>query len=357
MAVTTQQMKNITNKNMTEPVEDWETAADEITESQPVNIPSFLKEDSEEYPELSASKATKPKTTKPKATKPKATKTEPSAGDSECKTDGKKRRPKVKGQKLVLSFKSFADEQRERQDKRKEQDDERSKAFEILADKEGLQKRLTKTRMCNSVGTDEPCKHGENCRFAHTLDELVISDCFFGNKCRFIKIHKEKVYNKDGDCKCCPHKHPQETIDEFYSRTGLTKYQESTVEEPQEIDLEKQQEREEQEREEQERKERKLQAEAEQYEQDRKEGVSWSAKLLGAAASGPCPINRPPTRIELPAKQVASSEPVPPQPVADKVVVSQPKQETVLRVPKELAIQAMEMAIKMGSENIRVEIV
>jgi hypothetical protein len=334
-------MKNI-NKNMTEPVEDWETAADEITESQPVNIPSFLTEDSE-FPELSAT-ANKPTATKPKAT----------ADKNEWKTDGKKRRPKVKGQKLVLNFKSFADEQRERRDKRKEQDDERTKAFEILADKEGLQKRLTKTRMCNSVGTDEPCKHGENCRFAHTLDELVISDCFFGNKCRFIKIHKEKVYNKDGDCKCCPHKHPQETIDEFYSRTGLTKYQESTVEEPQEIDLEEQRE---QERQEQERKERKLQAEAEQYEQDRKEGVSWSTKILGAAASGPCPINRPPTRIELPAKQVALPEPAPSQPVVDKVVESQPKQETVLRVPKELAMQAMEMAIKMGSENIRVEII
>ena len=340
MAVTSQQMKNITNKNMTEPVEDWETAADEITESQPVNIPSFLKEDSE-YPELSA-----------KPTKPKATNAWGPSDKGEWKTDRKKRQPKVKGQKLVLNFKSYADERQERQEeRRKGQDDERSKAFEILADKEGLQKRLTKTRMCNSVGTDEPCKHGENCRFAHTLEELVISDCFFGDNCRFIRIRKQRVYNKDGACKCCPHKHPQETIDEFYNRTGLTKYQEITVEEPKEVEMETEQEG----REEQEKKELKLKAEAEQYEQDRKDGVSWSSKILGSGAAEPTPINRPPTRIELPSKQEVSHEPS--TIVEEKVIKAEPKKETVLRVPKELAMQAMEMAIKMGSENIRVEII
>jgi hypothetical protein len=329
MAVTFQQMKNITNKNMTEPVDDWETALDEIIESKPVNIPSFLTEDTE-YPKLCASK--------PKATKPKAT------DNGEWKTDGKKRQHKVKGKKLVLNFKSYADEQKELQESQKDQDEERSKVFELLADKEALQKRLTKTRMCNSVDTDKPCLHGENCRFAHSLDELVISDCFFEDRCRFVKIQKGRVYNKGDGCKCCPHKHPQETIEEFYSRTGLTKYHEYTMEEPQEIDFE--------ERQGQERKELKVQAEVDQYEQDRKEGVSWSTKILGSGTATPSPINRPQTKIELPPKQVVSQEPIPI--VEDKVV---DKKETVLRVPKELAIQAMEMAIKMGSENIRVEII
>jgi len=43
-----------------------------------------------------------------------------------------------------------------------------------------------------------------------------------------------------------------------------------------------------------------------------------------------------------------------PPPVVPKPVV---EEETVVRVPKEMFLQAMEMAVKSGKTNIRVEII
>jgi hypothetical protein len=79
-----------------------------------------------------------------------------------------------------------------------------------------------KTRMCNSLDTNEVCRHGEECRFAHYLEELVIRDCHFKDKCRFVKIKSGKLVN-DGS-NTCRNKHPQESQEDFIKRTGLSHY-------------------------------------------------------------------------------------------------------------------------------------
>ena len=50
-------------------------------------------------------------------------------------------------------------------------------AYNILADKEKLALSLVRSRMCISVDKNEKCHQGDNCRFAHSLEDLKISDC------------------------------------------------------------------------------------------------------------------------------------------------------------------------------------
>ena len=99
--------------------------------------------------------------------------------------------------------------------------DARSKAFEKLEDRKKSAPSLLKTRMCRSTETGEKCPHGDRCRFAHTVEELRISECFFGDRCRFVRRHRtqEGVYfNNSG--KFCNHLHPGESRECYYKRTG-----------------------------------------------------------------------------------------------------------------------------------------
>ena len=99
---------------------------------------------------------------------------------------------------------------------------DRTGAYELLADKEKLASSLAKTRMCNSVDKNEQCVHGDSCRFAHNLTELKISTCIFEDRCRFVRMWNGKLYN-NGD-KICNHKHTQENTEDFMSRVGLDRY-------------------------------------------------------------------------------------------------------------------------------------
>jgi hypothetical protein len=106
--------------------------------------------------------------------------------------------------KLVVPLKTYKDELREK-----------------YAESRLVQENL-KTRMCNSLDTNEVCRHGEKCRFAHSLEELVIRDCHFKDKCRFVKIKSGKLVNEGSNT--CRNKHPQESQDDFIKRTGLSHY-------------------------------------------------------------------------------------------------------------------------------------
>ena len=227
--------------------------------------------------------------------------------------------------KFVISAKSYREERREQRQKSTDESEKRTAAFEILADKEGLEKKMTKTRMCNSVGKGK-CRHGDKCRFAHSLDELKISTCFFGAKCRFVHTVEGKLVNKGG--KKCDHKHPQESDDEFMARTGLDRYKpvvEKPVEAPKVIELPKysaaQLKKMEEER----------KREAERVAKSMQKPRAWASAVAGGAT--PAPVKPTPLHIE---------------PV---------EKETVMRVPKELAMQAMELAMKSGKKCIRVEII
>jgi hypothetical protein len=77
----------------------------------------------------------------------------------------------------------------------------------------------TKTRMCDSVSSGNPCRHGEMCRFAHSVDELVISPCQHGENCLFVCNRKGTFYNSNG--KFCKFQHPMETRENYFARNGI----------------------------------------------------------------------------------------------------------------------------------------
>jgi hypothetical protein len=86
----------------------------------------------------------------------------------------------------------------------------RAIGFEKLKSASGGQ---TKSQMCSSVGSGSKCKHGAKCRFAHTVDELTPTECFFGNQCQLIMSPVKK-------CMCI---HPDKENKESYcQRVGLT---------------------------------------------------------------------------------------------------------------------------------------
>jgi len=144
------------------------------------------------------------------------------------------------------------------------------------------------TRMCRSVGSNEPCMHGNNCRFAHDTSELVFLYCSFGLGCRNVDRQSSGVYkNKAG--KTCNHMHPAETKASVCNRAGITyvvpKDMPSTS------------------------------------------STAHQTKTLCNSVK------------------------------TDKPCSSSHEEEILIRVPKELALQAMEIAMKSGKTNIRIEIV
>ena len=218
--------------------------------------------------------------------------------------------------KIVMNGPSYEKQAQINQTKEIQNNEERTKAFEILANKEELEKSLVKTRMCNSLDKKEACPHGERCRFAHCLEELNVSKCLFGDQCRFaiVGIGGKLTNGK----KCCAHKHPGESTDEFYKRTGLDKYKTKPKPAvnpiiPTQVLLNL------------------AEAKKTKFNLDRDQGLNWADKIK---ATNPPPNERP-------------KEP-PKEP---------PKDEVVLKVPRELAMQAMELALKSGSKAIRVDIV
>ena len=98
----------------------------------------------------------------------------------------------------------------------------RTVAHEKLSDKKEMEKTLTKTRLCKSLETGEECRHGARCRFAHSLDELVVAKCVFGMECRRVMCGVGGCFKNCGD-KVCTFIHPDEDKEGFYVRTGLKK--------------------------------------------------------------------------------------------------------------------------------------
>jgi len=89
-----------------------------------------------------------------------------------------------------------------------------------------------KTEMCKSF-KKYICRYNNNCRFAHSLSELVITDCKFGKNCKAVNyIEKSKTYrnNRKKD-KVCSKKHPSESNENVHSRLGLVGQKKVTKEE------------------------------------------------------------------------------------------------------------------------------
>ena len=81
----------------------------------------------------------------------------------------------------------------------------RTEGFEVMkqrADEARENPMVAKcTRVCESFKTGKSCRHGERCRYAHSLEELVPRRCVFGTECR-------KIHTSTGNvCECS---HPKE---------------------------------------------------------------------------------------------------------------------------------------------------
>jgi len=191
--------------------------------------------------------------------------------------------------KLVVPLKTYKDELREKYESRP-----------VMENR--------KTRMCDSIGKNEICRHGNHCDFAHSLEELVIRDCHYKDRCCFVNNKNGKLVNYG--IKTCMNKHPMESRDEFIKRTGLSHYKTKHVEINIDLLVD-------------------LQEETNEKPTDFKPCESTS---LGSV--------------------LVHQEPRPPTFGHPSLL----ENEIVLRVPKVLAMQALELAMNSGNRCIRVEV-
>ena len=171
---------------------------------------------------------------------------------------------------------------------------------------------VVRSRMCTSVITKTSCKHGDRCRFAHTVAELTPTECFYGDNCKFI-------YSNERPCYFC---HPFENKFEYCKRVGI-KVEAPKVEAP------------------------KVEA---------TKVSAWTKPLVIAKeerCATPVQVRRVLECPQAPKKERCATT------VQVRRVLEcppAPKKEVVLRVPKELALEAMRMAVEQGEKNIRVEL-
>jgi len=192
----------------------------------------------------------------------------------------------------------------------KNRDHVRSQALDTLADQQKLREAKKYTKLCDSVTSGKPCRHGERCRFAHSIEQLTVSPCFFKEKCRHVKKVDGLIHNIDGK-PCCKHIHPCETKEHFLQRTGV---QLPTPPTP---------------------------------------PTQPTPSTPSRRGLGRPPKNQKKRMIPSKVTEVDLK----PQPIVMKPVEKEMR-ETLIQVPNaEMATQAMEMAIKSGIKNIRVEIV
>lgn len=79
-----------------------------------------------------------------------------------------------------------------------------------------------KIHICKSIKEGGECSYGNRCNSAHFLDELVIKECGFKDKCRKIKIFKDNIKNNDPK-NICNFIHPSENTDMYFERIGIDK--------------------------------------------------------------------------------------------------------------------------------------
>jgi hypothetical protein len=104
-------------------------------------------------------------------------------------------------------------------------DAKRAEAYKRLQqDPAAMAERLHGTRLCWSVQKGVRCPHGDKCNFAHTKSALRMADCLFGDKCRFVQYYDGSYHNKRSSySKNCTYRHPEETRENYMTRTGIDK--------------------------------------------------------------------------------------------------------------------------------------
>ena len=98
---------------------------------------------------------------------------------------------------------------------------ERCEVFSILSNKIKIQSELKFTKLCKFFKENKECSHQDNCRFAHSLSQLKVSNCLFNDKCRLVKIENNKLCNVS-KTKVCEHLHEgKETIENYCLRISI----------------------------------------------------------------------------------------------------------------------------------------
>ena len=213
----------------------------------------------------------------------------------------------------------------------------RSEAFEKLSNKESLIKNLYKTSLCKSIFNDIKCPHGQNCRFAHSINELRTSHCLFGSDCRFIKNCSDNSYTNVTANKKCTHIHPNETRINFLTRIGvdITKVpQEVPTEVCQEVPKEVPKEVPEEVPEEV----------PKEVPEEVPEEVPIESNYITSY-----PISKSNKKIH-PIKKLVNS-------VREQTYTDEELTEVLIKVPLALSQQAIDLALKSGKPNVRIEIV
>ena len=239
----------------------------------------------------------------------------------------------------------------------------RREVMNKIKNKEFTNTDLRKTKMCTTLG----CTFGENCDFAHSIQELQLHDCMFGDDCDHIAITPNGVINRGG--KICLRKHTSETLENAKNRTGVKDHatvshqaphqsQALQVHPPQSPPLQSQ----------------------EPPPPPPQAPPLQSQEPQSHEPPPPPPQSQEPQSQEPQSQEPQSQEPPPPPPPPQSLAPpppplvynqiysmnppSMPTQFTqplmkpmVLQVPKELATQAMEMALKSGNYLVRIEIV
>ena len=239
------------------------------------------------------------------------------------------RRKKIKRVPLDIQFgKGIIDTAR---DRRKETDPKyatRCEAFETLADKKEQEVAFARTRMCNSVDTGKRCRHGKRCRFAHSIEELTVRECKFRDGCRFITPDEVKgCVNSVGKAgKPCGFKHPCESDAQYYARLGLkTKVAVVAEVEPVRLTLNK------------------------PVKVYKAPVAPWAKKQV---------VERKPVESKRRVRKSRWDERPKNTPRKSRWGLAKPAKQTstkVIRVPRAMAEKAMEMCIKQGLVDFRIE--
>lgn len=81
------------------------------------------------------------------------------------------------------------------------------------------QQQTYKSQMCRSVSMRTKCPHGERCRFAHNINELLanVKNCGYGRNCKLVS-YVSGDYRNTNNYKCCSYKHPEETKMSYITR-------------------------------------------------------------------------------------------------------------------------------------------
>jgi hypothetical protein len=79
--------------------------------------------------------------------------------------------------------------------------------------------------LCKAFYKGGECTHFPECFFAHSLKDLIIPDCHFGERCNKVFINSAgKLVDQPMTEFTCSRKHRSETMDSFYDRVGLSKF-------------------------------------------------------------------------------------------------------------------------------------